>query len=164
MAAEARPGPNGGPQGGVALVIPVKYEILNSRTIIPGLCVDATVMKRGERPRTEWVLRSLYLPPDDRRAAVEAYVEDSRGRNGAVYVGGDLNMQMQRPRNDEEQDDTVMMCEEWQRRGSAPVNQGRNTRQEGRRSAELDYIIANIDAAWKWDVEIRWTNKRTMPG
>ena len=65
--------------------------------------------KRGERPRGESVVQSLYLPPDDRRAAAEAYVEESRGRNGAVYVGGDLNMQTQRPRNDNEHDDIVMM-------------------------------------------------------
>ena len=101
----------------------------------------------------------MYIPPDGRRAAADAYVDDSRARGGAVYVGGDLNMQMQRPRNDEEQDNTVMMREEWQRRGHAPANQGKDTRKEGRRSAELDYIIANIDVAWKWDVEIRWTNE-----
>ena len=64
-----------------------------------------------------------------------------------MYVGGDLNMQMQKPKNDEEQDDVVMMREKWQRRGSTPVNQGRDTRREGRRSAELDYIVASTDAA-----------------
>ena len=44
--------------------------------------------KRGDPDRTEWVVQSLYLPPDDRRAATEAYIEDSRRKDGAVYVGG----------------------------------------------------------------------------
>ena len=72
VATEARPRPNGGPQGGVAIVIPVKYEVLGRRTVVPGLCVEATVRHRGERTQTTWVLQSLYLPPDDRRAAADA--------------------------------------------------------------------------------------------
>ena len=129
VATGARPGPNGGPQGGVALVIPIRYEILNSRTVITGLCAEATVAKRGGPDRTEWVVQSLYLPPDDRKAATEAYVSDSRDRNGALYVGGDMHMQMHRPRTDNEQDDATVLCGEWQRRGSAPVNQGKDTKE-----------------------------------
>ena len=43
----ARPGPNEGPQGGVAIIVPVKYAVIGKRTVIPGLCVEATVGQRG---------------------------------------------------------------------------------------------------------------------
>ena len=69
-------------------MIPVRYEIMSSKTVITGLCAEATMAKRGGPDKTEWVAQSLYLPPDDRRAATEAYIDDSRSKNGAVYVGG----------------------------------------------------------------------------
>ena len=37
VATDARPGPNGGPQGGVAIVVPIKYVVIGKRTVIPGL-------------------------------------------------------------------------------------------------------------------------------
>ena len=88
VATGARPGPNRGPQGGVALVIPVRYVLINSRTVIEGLSVEATIAKRGDFHGTEWVIRSIDLPPDDRRAATEANIEESQRRSGAMYVGG----------------------------------------------------------------------------
>ena len=113
----------------------------------------------------------MYLPPDDRRAASEAYVDDSQRHEGPVYVGCDLNMQAQRPRNNEEQDVAVRICEEWQRRGSSPAIQGKDTRREGRSRVELDYIIAENAVAWKCAIEVKWTgesdhawlNSRTQP-
>ena len=57
VASEARPGPNRGPQGGVALVIPLRYDMLSSRTVITGLCAEATVAKRGDPDRTERVVQ-----------------------------------------------------------------------------------------------------------
>ena len=78
VAAEARLGPNGGPQGGVAIVIPVRYEVLGRRTVVPGLCVEATIRRRGDAARMAWVIQSLYLPPDDRRAAAMAYVDSMK--------------------------------------------------------------------------------------
>ena len=56
VASEARPRPNRGPQGGVALFIPLRYEIQSSRAVITGLCAEATVAKRGDPDRTEWVV------------------------------------------------------------------------------------------------------------
>ena len=47
VATEARPGPNGEPQGGMAIVVPVKYEIVDRRLIVPGLCVEAATKRRG---------------------------------------------------------------------------------------------------------------------
>ena len=116
----------------MAIIALVKYEATGKRAVIPGLCVEATVKGRSD--------------PTQRH-------------DGPVCVGCDLNAQVQRPRNDDEQDDAVRMCEEWQRRGSSPVVQGKDTRKEGRRRAELDYIIAGNATACKWGIEVRWTDE-----
>ena len=68
-----------------------------------------------------------------------------------------MNMQMHRPRNDEEQDDATATCGEWLRRGSALVSQGKDTR-TGRRRAELDYIVADEGVAWMWNAEVEWAH------
>ena len=39
------------------------------------------------------------------------------------------------------------------------MNQSRGTRKEGRRSAELDYIVADSNVAWKWGFAVMWTNE-----
>ena len=100
---------------------PIKYEVVGSRVVVPGLCIEATIRKRGNEARARtWIVQSLYLPPDDRRAATIAYVE-AIGREGeALYVGSDLDLQVHRPRNDEEQDDAIRLCEAWQRMGLLP--------------------------------------------
>ena len=84
VATDARPGPNDGPQGGVAVIVPIKYEVFDRRTVVPGLCVEATVRQRDEPTGMAWVTQSLYLPPDDRQAASEANVSDNRRREGPV--------------------------------------------------------------------------------
>ena len=98
VATEARPGPNwGGPQGGVAIVIPVRYEVLRRRTVIPGLCAEATIRRRVDLARTTWAVQSLHLPPDERRNATAACVDNIGRGEEALYVGCDLNMQVQSP-------------------------------------------------------------------
>ena len=83
VSSAARPGPRGGPQGGVAIVIPDTYEVLNKRTVVPGLYVEATVRQRGAPTQSAWVVQSLYLPPDDRRSAADAG-RQSWARRGGV--------------------------------------------------------------------------------
>ena len=76
---------NNGPFGVINNIMrSMKYERLNNRTVIQGLRAEATVAKRGDRGWTEWIVQSLCLPPDDRRAPSEVHVEDNRGRDGAV--------------------------------------------------------------------------------
>ena len=41
-----------------------------------------------------------------------------------VYAGCDLNLQIH-PRNDDEQDEAMRLCDARQRRGCSPVTQGR---------------------------------------
>ena len=57
----ARPGPNGGPQGGVAIVCPGPRRVVGQRVLVPGCAVEATVAgPAGERTVT---YVSIYLPP-----------------------------------------------------------------------------------------------------
>ena len=43
----ARNGERGGPCGGVAILIPARYEVIESAVIVPGYCVEAVVCLRG---------------------------------------------------------------------------------------------------------------------
>eukprot|EP00969_Alexandrium_andersonii_P373024 15483045-Alexandrium_andersonii.AAC.1 len=42
VAAPDRPGPAGGAQGGVALVLPRGWEPVRSQVVVPGCCLDVT--------------------------------------------------------------------------------------------------------------------------
>ena len=66
---------------------------------------------RGDPTQTTWAVHNLYLPPDGKRAAADAYIESIGGDGGALYVGCDVNLQLHRPRNDDKQDDAVRTCE-----------------------------------------------------
>ena len=59
VASPARPGPAGGPQGGVALLVPDRFPVLERRDLVPGLFVAAKV-DFGEYQ--DWVC-SAYIPP-----------------------------------------------------------------------------------------------------
>ena len=63
------------------------------------------------------VLQSFCLPPDDRRNTPVAYAAAIGEGEEPLYVGCDLNLQIHNPRNDDEQDDAMRLCDAWQRRG-----------------------------------------------
>ena len=69
----ARPGPAGGPQGGVAGVVPHQWEVIGACELVRGACVQATAQKRGTGDQSIRI-QSLYIPPDDKEAVVQAYV------------------------------------------------------------------------------------------
>ena len=56
----ARPGPHGGPQGGVAVLVPEPLTLRSAAVLVPGCAVAADVAKPGG-DRCTYV--SLYLPP-----------------------------------------------------------------------------------------------------
>ena len=70
LSAPARPGPEGGHQGGVAILVPIAYTILGHRILLPGCCLEATLQRPGDD--APFCVRSLYLPPDDRHAVLAA--------------------------------------------------------------------------------------------
>ena len=59
VSACAVPGPNGGPRGGVALIIPDRYHVVSHTVLADGYGVEAEVLE-GEQHRR---LVAAYLPP-----------------------------------------------------------------------------------------------------
>eukprot|EP00969_Alexandrium_andersonii_P240700 10625744-Alexandrium_andersonii.AAC.1 len=66
----ARRGPQGGWQGGVAIVAPRPAEIRASRVLVEGIAVLATVASGPSADAPTRDIVSLYLPPAHRRAAI----------------------------------------------------------------------------------------------
>jgi hypothetical protein len=62
----AIPGPRGGARGGVAIIVPIRYQVLRYEVLVPGCAVEAVLSLRsveGEDCK-EVSIQSLYFPPD----------------------------------------------------------------------------------------------------
>jgi hypothetical protein len=97
VASPARTGPNGGPQGGVAILVPTPHTLLRSLELVPG-CGVAAWIRTGEV--REVMVLSIYLPPDDRVNVLRALQENfPPSRNCPVFLAGDINFQADAPRS-----------------------------------------------------------------
>ena len=83
----ARPGPLGGPQGGVAIIYGSSYKYIEEWTLAQGCGVEVVLEKGGKRV----AYCSIYLPPDDRIGSLDAIVRAPRSVGYDCYVMGDLN-------------------------------------------------------------------------
>jgi len=68
---EATEGPRGGPQGGVAVLVPQALTVLSNRVLVPGRAIEVTVRLESGPAR----FLSVYLPPTDREGTRRALVE-----------------------------------------------------------------------------------------
>jgi hypothetical protein len=97
VASPARAGPNGGPQGGVAILVPAPHTLLRWEEFVPGCGLAAWV--RTDEGREVMVL-SIYLPPDDRVNVLRALQENFPSTsNCPVFLAGDVNFQSDAPRS-----------------------------------------------------------------
>ena len=105
-------GPRGGPQGGVALVIPREHELLEWKVLKEGCGVAAKIRRKGEEEHGWYI--SAYAPPEHQLSTVKdiarnaktAVEEDGGGGGGhRVLLGGDLNCDLNGPRHDKERKD-----------------------------------------------------------
>ena len=71
-ASAARVGPGGGPQGGVAILVPAHLHIVQWTVIEPACAVEAHLAPNGCSNAVMRV-QSLYFPPADRHRIVQAY-------------------------------------------------------------------------------------------
>ena len=68
----ARPGPEGGPRGGVAILRPATWEVTNSIVLVDACALQVAARARaGAAPLVR--SHSLYLPPDSLAPAADAY-------------------------------------------------------------------------------------------
>ena len=58
----ARPGPKGGPQGGVAILVPHPFIAVPHKTLADGCTIEVTVQHSGPSG-DHTVVRGVYLPP-----------------------------------------------------------------------------------------------------
>ena len=65
LASPARPGPHGGPQGGVAILLPPTWRCLEIKKLVPGCVLQARI--RAAASGTEVLVQSVYLPPTRER-------------------------------------------------------------------------------------------------
>ena len=80
----ARMGPRGGPQGGVAVVVPFPHRVIRTREIVPGCVLEVLVAVRGTQRQVAFV--SLYFPPDGRGHVLDAPAGSRPPRGtGGVY-------------------------------------------------------------------------------
>ena len=57
----SRPGPQGGPQGGVAVLCPGPKRVVARKELVPGCAVAATIAGPSDEPAVTYV--SIYMPP-----------------------------------------------------------------------------------------------------
>ena len=64
LSGPARPGPTGGPQGGVAIIVPAGWECTHWEVLVPGCVLQARLRRRAESERGEdFLVQSVYFPP-----------------------------------------------------------------------------------------------------
>ena len=94
LAAHAVLGPRGGPQGGVAILLPQGMAVLSHRVLVPGCALEVCVELDGRRAR----LLSLYLPPGEQRRVLPVLASSLPEDGAALFAAGDANLQFARPR------------------------------------------------------------------
>ena len=94
----ARPGPNGGPQGGVAVLVPVGDEILDTWELVPACAVRVRV-RRGTRT---FCVTSVYFPPNENEAVLDQLVAawealPAEDLTDDKWILGDANLDVYHP-------------------------------------------------------------------
>ena len=91
IAAPARPGPNGGSQGGTAVFLPPRISCLASSILIPGCvqCVDCRI----DAINVDFTVVVVYLPPDSRPEVLAALLAFT-SFSSPVFFAGDFNFDL----------------------------------------------------------------------
>ena len=140
----ARKGPRGGPQGGVAVLVPDSWQERNFKIHVSGCCVDVTAINhQGDVTR----IINVYAPPDSRTEVLEA-ISESRltppeERADQTYLVGDFNLDLHFPRGPGEQRDVEKIQEVTQCLGLNPISEGKPTYAGYRGSAAIDHVFAD---------------------
>eukprot|EP00972_Heterocapsa_arctica_P094670 13958420-Heterocapsa_arctica.AAC.1 len=85
----ARPGPGGGHQGGVAILLPHPIEVISSRILVPGCAVECIV--RLPKTTADIAIWSVYLPPEDREAVLTSLEAHAPPQGMDTFLAGDFN-------------------------------------------------------------------------
>ena len=89
--APAAPGPNHGPQVGVAILVPPGMRVLEHNILAQGFAVEATVECGGLAGTCRVV--SLYIPPDHGEGVGPGICDSVLGSEFPTYLSGDINVE-----------------------------------------------------------------------
>ena len=98
VAAPATQGPRGGPQGGVAVLLPAGLTLQSRNTLAAGAGIEVVAADPTGQTR-RYV--SLYLPPGQQRQTLDILVRTLRWTSTATVACGDFNLQLEAPRDGE---------------------------------------------------------------
>ena len=148
----ARPGPNGGPQGGVAVLFGSMYREVSKEVIVAGCAVRVTLCDGTK----EASYASIYLPPDSRVPVLTSIAQHRGWPDGDCYVAGDLNFDYFAPRDDSEVDLRGLAAQVFMHTRTAMVANVTNTRKGRQSESNIDGIAAPVGKAWNLKAQCRW--------
>ena len=174
----ARLGPGGRPQGGVAIIVPPNWTVVDWDVLVPACAVQARLRPQGAEPQGleagtagTVLVQSLYFPPASRPADIGLYAAalDRTARDGPFLAAGDVNAQLHHPRGEEERRLAETLAAAWTRRGVSlapgcgPTRRGRPRGPVGQplrgdpaAGAAIDVVAAPREDAWAWATTPVW--------
>ena len=97
-ASNARPGRLGGPQGGVAVLVPDRYSVSECRVLAPGLAVAVRICGSDD---DGWLV-GAYFPPGCQMEAATELRQALAGLQPVTFFAADVNLCVDEPRHGEE--------------------------------------------------------------
>ncbi|MFM7980146.1 MAG: hypothetical protein ACKPKO_12600, partial [Candidatus Fonsibacter sp.] len=99
---------------------------------------------------------SLYLPPDSRREVIASLGALSRPGTADIYVAGDINMQVHRPRDAQEGEDLEALTHVFSAWGLCMIPNLRHTRCGADSGVVIDIMAAPCQDVWRWTLHTTW--------
>ena len=161
VAAAARPGHEGGPQGGVAIVCPGPHTVIEHATLIPGCAVRARV-RNGAAGNNDGDITyiSLYLPPDD-RDEIMAALANLPVPEPPIMLGADINIDLWDPRDATEARlaaDFLALCARWGIEPLEPQSPTHLNSAERGGGSKIDITAVSTCLGPSWGCKGQWHN------
>ena len=154
----ATPGPQGGPAGGTAILVPHKLETLSHTVLVDGCALLVEV--RDRETLTQSHVLSLYFPPN-RRQEIMGHLLDHPIDTARLFMGGDLNFDLYQPRTPDEHD-LHQHLHQWLSSHNSTLLDGQTaTRKQRGQEATLDGVAVPTTEAWQWQVTVTWNTGTT---
>ena len=135
--------------GGVAVFVPHRTQIISQRVLAPGCAVECYTDCGEEGTRAFW---SVYLPPGSQGSTLTLLWHARPPANPTLVIAGDFNIEIARPRIEEERGLRDKLLAWFARLGVAPVRGSGHTRRERKGKACIDPIAVPEGQAWRWRV------------
>ena len=149
----------GGLQGGVAILCPGPARVEARRELVPGCAVEATITGLPGVPAVTYV--SLYLPPG-RQAEVITELDRIHPPAAPFVIGGDVNLDLDDPRDLEEERNGQALRALLQRWGARIVGGGQPTHQDRHGARRIDFLAVELHAAAAWDTTCHWHSRLSI--